>query len=394
MASILRRIWPLAALLAVCFAAPAYAEEPEFNVPEIPGAAALQEQQTESVTVTYQYDPNGNLIAAAPEAPAAETPEAAQPEPVPVPTPAPEAPVDMSQFDIPDDYSGQLDAITGQPIDARALHSENGIYELEAGRMSFDSLRRMYMLFCGDNFVTCSLPAGAVVNSDVHLCINEAVGLSIELYRNGILVQDEDISDITGPGSYLLTLTNNSGEQTSFSFTLVDRYTNVLSEMLLPAGFHFSRISLNGNEQTPEYGNYMDFLVDGEYQIEWACDTIAASYSANFILDRQAPTLELADVKNGFAESSVSLADMEDGCYVLCSYEGLVRTITDKEEVLSAPGKYIIQIVDQAGNYTTYEFRIKMHLDFKGGTAILLLAIALTCILVYSHRLHKHPRVY
>jgi len=60
---------------------------------------------------------------------------------------------------------------------------------------------------------------------------------------------------------------------------------------------------------------------------------------------------------------------------------------------LRQPGVYQLQVYDEAGNSTSYEFIIQVYLDIGGGTAVGLILAALIALVVYSRMVRKKARV-
>ena len=294
-----------------------------------------------------------------------------------------------SQADVT--YSGFLDPRTGLPLDQSRTDPE----ELSS-QLGYDKISRVFTYPAGDLSFTSSVPNGAVLTlfSSDKVSIVLPDGLTGTLYRNGDLVSDADLSDLTAPGGYLLDVRGGSSSQSaSFSFTIVDELTNSLTEVQLPTGFTFQSPRLNGEELSSEYSNYIELLEDGAYDLSWSCPELGRSYSLSFTLDTQAPTLELPQVIDGQARSAVTLTDLEQGAYILLESNGETRTILSSLDQIREAGSYRLTVYDQAGNYTQYDFIIHVYLNISALAAIALLAVGLAVLFGYSRYIKKHPRV-
>lgn len=367
-----------AALLTSLLVLPAAAEgDSEIIVSTLPGAI----EQGDSTESSSAYGAESQVLSLLPQDQQTEQPEQ---QPIPVPTPDPY-----------ENYEGSIDTITSMPVNENVINERDGIAVLEEGRLGYNLATGHYRLYCGNAYAECNLPSGAVVNSNIGLTIYSAPGLQVALLCNNQPVNDFENTLLTNPGTYQLRLTDNSGASVSFNFVLVNGATNQINEISLPKGFRFDHVQLEDTEQTLEYTNYFDFLIDGRYSVHWSSPSLHVYYSADFLLDRQAPTLALPEVVNGMSEKAVTLMDLEPGAIVRYTVDGgAEQTISDPNEVLSAPGRYNLSVSDAAGNSSYYEFRVRANLDIRSGTALLLLVAAMLSLLVYSIRLRRHARVY
>lgn len=367
-----------AVLLATLFALPAAAnEDSQIIISTLPDGA----QSDDSTQSSNAYNAEGLVLTLPSLNQQDEQPEP-QFESVPLPDPL-------------ENFEGSVDTITSMPVDDDALNKKDGVTILEDGHLGYHNMSGHYRLYCGSAYAECNLPGGAVVNSGTGLIIYGAPGLQMALLCNNQPVSEFENALLTEPGTYQLSLTDNSGSTISYNFVLVNGATNQVNEIFLPKGFRFTHVELDDVEQTPEFTNYFDCLVDGHYAIQWSCPGLGIYYSADFQLDRQAPTLTLPEVVNGMAEKSVTLTDLEPGAIVRYTIDGgTEHVVSEPGAVLSAPGHYNLSVSDAAGNTSYYEFRVRASLDIRSGTALLLLVSALLSLLVYSIRLRRHARVY
>lgn len=294
-------------------------------------------------------------------------------------------------------YSGLLDPMTGLPAGDRLSGDDPDFVTLHEDAFGYDLAQRCYVNEVGSLRFTSSIPNGALLNAgaqEVSFLIPS--GLTAALYRNGNVVADADLTNVTDEGNYLLEVTaSNTGESVSFSFRLLGELTGALRELALPAGFSFSYILLNGEELTPEYSNYTTLVEDGTYEVCWSCADIDRRYSVTFTLDTVAPTLSLPEVVNGEAHSAVTLTDLEPNAFVLLTDQktGETTTILYAETEITQAGTYHLAVYDRAGNHTDYDFTIHVYLNISALAAIALALAGIAGLFGYSRYIRKHPRV-
>lgn len=292
-------------------------------------------------------------------------------------------------------YSGALDPRTGLP--AGAVRSDTGYFPLRGEEYGYDREQSCYVNRLGSSEFLSTIPNGAVISRDQgsRVSITLPVGLTGTLYRGGDPVPDADLSNITETGSYLLEVRSGSSpsDSAAFSFLILDQMTNSLSELVLPDGFSFEYVRLNGNEISAGYENYLELLEDGDYEVRWSCPEIGQAYNVSFTLDTIAPTLALPQVKDNQAHAAVTLEDLEPGAYIVMENDGETSTISSAQTVLRYPGEYVLTVCDQAGNRTQYQFVIHLYLNLSAAAAIGLLLAGLAALLGYSWYIRKHPRV-
>lgn len=290
------------------------------------------------------------------------------------------------------DYSGALDPYTGLPVTYAGGSERERVVDL--GGCKFDRDKQRYVVEVGSSSFTASVPPGIILEKDGEVSVELPGQLTGTLYKNGDLVDQPDLSKISGVGSYLLLVRNASGrDEVQFSFTIQSGLTRSLVEYNLPSGFTFTSVSINGEDATAGYSSYIEFLEEGEYRLRYSCEEIGRSYSLTFTLDRTAPVLALPEVVEGEAWGPVTLADMEKGSWVQVECSGEVSQVTSPSTVLREPGRYTLTTFDQAGNSSSYSFILHFYLNFSAVTAIGLAAAAIGGLIFYSRWTRRHARV-
>lgn len=295
------------------------------------------------------------------------------------------------------DYSGPLDPMTGLPAGSHLNGDDPDHVTLREKAYSYDLAQRCYVNEVGSLSFTSSIPNGALLNTGAQtVSFTIPSGLSAVLYRNGNVVSDADLANITDAGNYLLEVSaGGSGQSVSFAFRLLGELTNTVTELSLPSGFSFSSLRLDGEELTPEYSNYTQLLVDGKYEVVWACPEIDRHYTVEFTLDTRAPVLALPEVVDGQAHSAVTLTDLEPGAYILLTDKktGQTTTIVYADAQIAEAGVYHLAVYDRAGNYTEYDFTIHVYLNISALAAIALALAGVLSLWGYSRYIRRNPRV-
>lgn len=309
----------------------------------------------------------------------------------------PEAEVSAASGTADIGYSGALDPLTGLPAGSRLTGNTADYYTLKSGAYGYDLSRGVYVNELGALSFTSSIPNGALLNAgEQTVSFSIPAGLSAVLYRSGNAVADADLSNITEAGSYLLEVTSSgSGESVSFPFRLLGELTGNVSEISLPAGFSFTYLRLNGEEQTTEYDNYTPLNVDGEYEFGWACKDIGRYYTTHFTLDTVPPTLALPEVVNGEAHAAVTLTDLEEGAHIVLTEKksGETSTILFADTEIRDAGTYHLTVYDRTGNSTAYDFTIHVYFNISALAAIALALAGIAGLVGYSRYIRRNPRV-
>lgn len=290
-------------------------------------------------------------------------------------------------------YSGDLDPATGLPAAMAQQVNQGSVVPLGEG-CGFDRDSQRYVIQVGSYSFTASVPPGIILDKDGTVSIQLPEQLTGTLYKNGDLVDQPDLSQISGAGSYLLYVRSASGfDEARFAFTIQSSPTRTLIEYALPEGFSFTSVTIDGQDLSAGYSNYIELLSEGEYRLQYACEEIARSYSLTFTVDRTAPVLALPQVVEGEAQEPVTIEDLEAGTWLDVDCDGEVRQVASAQTVFSEPGRYIITTHDQAGNSNTYRFIIHFYLNISAVTAIALAAGGLIGLIFYSRWVRKHARV-
>lgn len=222
---------------------------------------------------------------------------------------------------------------------------------------------------------------GMIVNTPV--TIEQGPDMLIDVYRDGVLLTNNNYRDMTTPGYYRIF---HNGEIV-FDFTIVGQVTGMISSYIIPDGFHITKATYD-DEKAKYTRGYISLLDEGFYHIEYKCDKTKKKYALDVNIDLTAPALKLDEVKNGISSGPVDISDLEDGA--------TVKVYLNDNEITAAPvlreiGKYSLVITDEAGNVTNYKFSIKPYFDIKireyAGATVLVVIVAFIFIKLSSRKL-------
>lgn len=285
-----------------------------------------------------------------------------------------------------------LDPVTGEPVVSDSVESaEDGYYVFPDGGM-FSADDRRYVYTIAQSRVYSNIPNEGVFSSGQIVSIQVEEGVNVSLFHDGDLVTEPDLTRISEPGSYVLNLSygRDSGQ---FVFEIIDKISNSVEDIMIPDGFVFENILLDGVPQEFEYANFYVVDGDGTYDVTWICYDIDQTYNIRFTLDKTPPALVLTPMIDGQISGPVIIDGLENGEYIELTYEGQTQTIRSNGQEVRQPGRYRLTAYDQVGNSSEYEFNIQFYLDINAGLAISLLLAAVVAVFVYCRRVRKNARV-
>ena len=213
--------------------------------------------------------------------------------------------------------------------------------------------------------------------------------LSVQLYRNGH-TDSQDLSNITLPGSYVLTVSRGSGQDMyTLSFRIIDVYTNAQG-FEAPEGFNILTVKKDQKKQTFK-NNYVSMDEEGIYIVSYVCQASNVVYSFQATVDHTAPVLKLEAVnENGIATSEVDLSDCEEDAVMYIDQDGDRISSCD---VLKVPGYYEITVQDPAGNTSHYAFTIRMYFTHSLWVVVIILIGSLAGLGAYVFLSRRNLRV-
>lgn len=180
-----------------------------------------------------------------------------------------------------------------------------------------------------------------------------------------VLKKNDEISEftfgekITEPGQYLLTLTDELGNQAEVSFVVVEPLVQSFKHNFddMP---NLEKVSVNGEEIVLLFGNLV-LKEDGMYEVE--VTAAGTTYAFKVTVDNIAPVLTLNGVENGkTTESAVTLTDLSESAEVRVYLNG-EEVQYDIGDELTEKGQYYVTVTDACGNYSEYSFTIEKSMN-------------------------------
>ncbi len=300
---------------------------------------------------------------------------------------------------MPDDYdigyNGMLDQYTGgvPEVNEGAAGDSQLVYMITED-YGFDSSSRMYVNYVrGDKnkYYFSSLPKGIITNGSISFQMGSRNQYA--LYRNGERVTDMDISNIVQEGAYVLeTFGQGSSDAERFEFTIVQTLTNSLEQFLIPEGFRFTEVDVNGEQAAAPSGTVYQMPSDGRYRFVFECGEIGMSYTVQVEKDTVAPMLEFMGLIDGIAKGPVTMLRRDEDAVVEILRDGLEISVP-YSGVLEEYGDYVVSIRDKAGNFTEYRFTIRIYFTMMSMVVFLLLIMIAAGLLGYYRYVKTHLRV-
>lgn len=240
----------------------------------------------------------------------------------------------------------------------------------------------------GSEAIESSVCDGMYVQGEVTISV--AKGIPYELYKDGVQVENVDAGKFSEPGSYLVSVSNNTGRnENPLSFTIVGKKTNSTS-YTFSNNCRIQSVEKDGVGMNFS-GNHVELPTEGSYTIVYKVDGIENPYRLNLEVDTTPPKLALAAVdENLRASGPVDISDIEEKCEILITKDG--ETVSYRNE-LTAPGSYTVALIDEAGNKSVYSFTILIYYDSNSMLFFASLILVLVGVIAYMIYVKKHLRV-
>lgn len=293
------------------------------------------------------------------------------------------------------DYTGPLDGRTGKPLTSNVTNYGGGVYIMGKDDYNFDSKTGRYEILCGEMSVGCDVPPESLLSYGEKFNIYVPMGITVTIYYNGELLENQNATKFSKSGIYTFQIETpyaSDGKRT-VNVTILKKKVNNVNRIILPEGFEFSSVKVDGEETTLSSKNVYECYREGKYEVSWECTEVGESFFTTFELDTTAPTLALPEVVDGQAKKPVTLQDMSGDTYVVYETDGERVVITDNTKTIDLPGDYVLLACDEAGNYTRYEFTLHTYLNSGAISAILLVVVGGIALISYCRRLRHHMRV-
>lgn len=259
-----------------------------------------------------------------------------------------------------------------------------------SGNTYYDDIENTFLYYvnpAAPQAVRCNVADGMITEQSVS--VQTEAGVALEVFLDG-----ERLSGVTSgvyqtPGEYVVMYTGGTSPERLFSFTIVPKLCNYVTGYALPAGFEFVEATLNGQAVGFEK-NYIKLTEEGEYRINYRCVKTGIPYQLCLRTDYTGPVLSLEEVKDGQARGPVDISETKDAAYVTIYHDG---EIISRKDVLTQSGEYHIELADEAGNKTTYDFTILIYFDGSSWLFFVLVLSSCVGLIVYLVHSRKHLRV-
>ena len=235
--------------------------------------------------------------------------------------------------------------------------TESGSYRLV---VSDDADNSIEILFVIDKFVDIDINVNDKgLANDVTIVANEDVNYTLTM--GDAAIDYEMGTTITNPGTYSLVVTDEIGNRTEMSFTvvksLVSKFEHNFDDMQ-----GFEKVLVNGEDKRLNYGT-LELFADGEYEVGVVANGV--TYTFNITVDGTKPTIKLNGVENGGkTENPVIITDLSEKGEVTV-YLNNEKLLYELGNELTEDGKYRVVAKDECGNTTEYTFEIKANDSFK-----------------------------
>ncbi len=277
----------------------------------------------------------------------------------------------------------ELDPYTGEPLSKYSESGNEGGYSrvVVNDTTQYDRDKKMFAYenaAVSPSSFYATVADGMFVTEPVKIQVPN--GVVPTLYLDGNEVPEANYDRIEEPGAYVLQATGTSSRSEQIlTFTILKKTTGKLETFTVPEGFSITDARLDG-ALTSRTASSVDMTEEGSYAVHYRCNETHTLYELEIEVDHTPPTLKLEAVKDNVAKGPVDISDMEEG--VTASIKLGNRVISAKDK-LSQSGVYHIVLTDQAGNKTTYSFRILMYFNLSSIGFILLLLAAVAALIIY-----------
>ena len=221
---------------------------------------------------------------------------------------------------------------------------------------------------------------GGISNGKVRVIAKEE--LTIEMYKNGEVIEYAFEQILNDDGFYEFLLTDILGNQTSFNFYILNKPLNRV-EKRLDSTIEIMEIQMNDEIQELDIQNNTLYLVDEAlYKVTVLDKTVSKYFTFYLEIDTTPPTIQLVGAENGGqTKSEVTTKNPSENPIYIQATNNSEEFEYKLGEVIKNVGTYELLVRDEAGNYTLYEFTIIYALNaasialFGGMLALVVILI-------------------
>lgn len=297
------------------------------------------------------------------------------------------------EFEFVEHNEVHVDSFSGLPEDVLDEYVENDIpYSAYVkDNCYFDAGAQVYVFAAKGQTeaIKCSVADGMVVKTPVKISVMQ--GMDPKLYLNGKLLENPDLENISGKGSYVLRLGEGDNGESILSFKIIGDYSN-MEYFNAPEGFAVESVTYNGNLSSYAL-NEVDLSKEGNVRISYVCSSNGVKYELETNIDHTAPVLELEELNEKFqARGPVDISEIEN------EPNFGARIVKDGEEIpytgiLTQSGQYSVDVCDEAGNISSYVFTILIYLNVSSLLFIIGVALLIVFLIVYVFVSRKKLRI-
>ncbi len=240
----------------------------------------------------------------------------------------------------------------------------------------------------GDTALSSNVMSGMYTQNPVEININK--GVMYTLYKDGVAIEDADMTAITEPGGYVLAVYDTNKEVvTPLNFFILGTHSSI-ANMELPEGCDIVSVTYEDEEMVaPMF--FFEFKEEGSYHVVYECGQAGRTYDLKFVRDITPPVLELSEVdEEGIARGPVSIADLEENASLIILHND---ERIGYSSVLKDSGHYDIIIYDEAGNRSEYKFTITMYFNYVSIVFMLVFVALIAGLIAYVIFAKKHLRI-
>lgn len=193
---------------------------------------------------------------------------------------------------------------------------------------------------------------------------------------------------ITTPGTYTISLTDNLGNKSEVTFTIVEPLVKKF-EFNFDETPGFEKALVNGEEKRLNYGT-LELFDDGVYEVGVVAN--GKTYNFTVTVDNTAPVATLEGVENGgTTKENVIISAINENAKMKVYFDGQEIDYKLGDE-LSEIGTYKVVLEDDCGNVSEYNFEILYSMN-GGAIALIIIGIlAVAGVVVFI--ILKKRRVY
>lgn len=298
-------------------------------------------------------------------------------------------------------YSGRIDPVTDSPYGRAETVSVGRVSLSDTMYYDFEAHDYVYPLPEARGDLHANVADGMVTTNAVHLTVPVDSGVTV--YRDGE-EYTEDLGQINARGEYAVAAGPDSGAARLLTFTIQGASTKGLTYFNVPDGFYLVSVTYGEGEEAWEYpaeDRYSVALRDeGPYHIEYKCAATDIAYTLDTIIDRTPPRLVFDGEidEDGNVHSELKFTGLQEGDYISLTRDGeAIKNVEINSDhsggTIYDSGSYVMQVFDDAGNMTQYEFIIMMYFNAQSWLFIILVSLSLAAVGVYILVQRKHLKI-